>query len=157
MRAAEFVERLAGQGVRLSVEGGDLKFRGPRSALTPKTLDRLKAHKAEVIAYLRPAPERPLVKPPKVTPAALERVLADPPRWLEGSYLWAYRSGRFSVEQLALGVGAELRLSAYDDDAVAQVARILRGLGYRDSCAPPPFERNLTEFSQGDERSTTWT
>ena len=91
------------------------------------------------------------------TPAQVERVLAGPPRWWEVSYLWAYRSGRYTLEQLALGVGAELRLSAYDGDAVTQVVGVLRGLGYRDSCAPPPFERSLTDFSQRDEGSAVWT
>ena len=153
MRAAEFVEGLADQGVRLSVEGGDLEYRGPRSALTPEVLSRLKAHKAEVIVHLRPAP----VSPPKATPARVERLLADPPPWLAGSYLPAYRAGRHTLGVLAYAVTAALKLSPYDDDVVDDVAAIMRGLGYRDSCAPPPFEHDLTEFSQGDERRAMWT
>ena len=102
---------------------------------------------------LRPAP----VSPPKATPARVERLLADPPPWLAGSYLPAYRAGRHTLGVLAYAVTAALKLSPYDDDVVDDVAAIMRGLGYRDSCAPPPFEHDLTEFSQGDERRAMWT
>ena len=132
MRAAEFVEGLADQGVRLSVEGGDLKYRGPRAALTPETLDRLKAHKAEVIAHLRPAPEPPPVGSSKVTPEAVKRVMDRPPQWLAGSYLPAYKSGRYSLEVLALGIVAALGRSAYDQEVVREVMSILSRLGYGD-------------------------
>ena len=65
MSVAPLVEELVGKGVRLSVEGGELKCRGPKSALTPEIVARLKAHKAEVIAHLRPTPEAPPVKVPE--------------------------------------------------------------------------------------------
>jgi hypothetical protein len=47
------VEALAAKGVRLRAEGGDLKYGGPKSVLTPETLARLKAHKSEIVAVLR--------------------------------------------------------------------------------------------------------
>jgi hypothetical protein len=94
--------------------------------------------------------------PPKVTPGQVERLLADPPGWLAGSYLPAYRAGRHTLEVLAYAVTAALKLSPYDDDVVDDVAAILRGLGYRDSCAPPPFEHNLADSAQDDGRRTTW-
>ena len=65
MTPLELVEALTIKGVQLYVEGGALKYRGPKSALTPETLARLKAHKAEVIAHLRPTPEAPPVKVPE--------------------------------------------------------------------------------------------
>jgi hypothetical protein len=156
MSVAPLVEELVGKGVRLSVEGGELKCRGPKSALTPEIVARLKAHKAEVIAHLLPAPEAPPVEPPKATPGEVERLLENPPYWLAGSYLPAYHRGRHTLEVLAYAVTAALKLSPYDADAVGEIAEILRGLGYRDSCAPRPFEHNPTEFGQDDERGATW-
>ena len=157
MSVAPLVGELVGKGVCLSIEGDDLKCRGPKSALTPEIVARLKAHKAEVIAHLRPAPARP----PKATLAAVERILAAPPGWIAGSYLRGYRDGHSSLAALAYAVVAELKIEGHDvspyDDEVDEVADILRGLGYRDSCAPPPFGRGLTEFSQGDEGSAMWT
>jgi hypothetical protein len=158
MSVAPLVEELVGKGVRLSVEGGELKCHGPKSALTTEVVARLKAHKAEVIAHLRPAPTRP----PKATLAAVERILAAPPGWIAGSYLRGYRDGHSSLAALAYAVVAELKIeghdvSPYDDDFVDEVMDIMRGLGYPDGCASPPFEHALTDFGRGDERSATWT
>jgi len=135
MKPAALVRRLAGEGVRLSVDGGDLKCRGPKSALTPEVLADLKAHRAEVIAHLRPAPEPPPVKPAKVTPAAIERILESPPYWLAGSYLPAYRDGRCSLRGLAYAVTSALKIaghgvSAYGDGDVDDVAQILLDTGW---------------------------
>ena len=157
MNPLELVEALAGKGVRLSVEGGDLRCRGPRAALTPEVLARLKAHKAEVIAHLvSPAPETPPSGPPRVSPAAVDRLLEHPPYWLAGSYLPAYRRGRYSLAGLAHAVTAALKLSPYDDDVVDEVAQIMRGLGYRDSCAPKPFGRSLTELGEANAEDAAW-
>ncbi len=93
--------------------------------------------------------------PPKVTPGQVERILADPPPWLAGSYLPAYRAGRHTLEVLAYAVTAALKLSPHDD-VVDEITAILRGLGYRDSCAPPHFEHNPADSAQDDERRTTW-
>ena len=158
MNALELVEALAGKGVRLSVEGGDLKCRGPKSALTPETLAQLREHRAEVIAHLvsPPAPEAPLARPPRVSPAAVDRLLENPPYWLAGSYLPAYRRGRCSLGALAYAVTAALKLSPYDDDVVDEVARILRGSGYQDSSAPNPFGRSHTELGEANAEDTAW-
>jgi hypothetical protein len=61
----------------LEAHGERLRYY-PRSALTPDLLDRLKAHKAELLAMLRPAPSteaepeiathRPVPKLPKPKP-----------------------------------------------------------------------------------------
>ena len=59
MSVAPLVEELVGKGVRLSVECGELKCRGPKSALTPEVISRLKAQKSEVIAHLRSASAKP--------------------------------------------------------------------------------------------------
>lgn len=56
MRAAELLMDLGRLGIRLEADGERLRYR-PQSALTPDLLYRLKAHKAELLAMLRPAPE----------------------------------------------------------------------------------------------------
>jgi len=44
--------------IRLTfADGGGLEIDTPQNALTPDLLDRLKAHKADLLAMLRPAPE----------------------------------------------------------------------------------------------------
>lgn len=46
------------RGVRLAVaDAGGLEIDAPEDALTPDLLDRLKAHKADVLAMLQPAPD----------------------------------------------------------------------------------------------------
>jgi hypothetical protein len=75
MNPFELVETLAGKGVRLSVEGGDLKCRGPKWALTPETLAQLKAHKAEVLETLAQPPANDPVDPPKLNDESLEHWL----------------------------------------------------------------------------------
>ena len=72
MNPTELVETLAGKGVRLSVEGGDLKCRGPKSALTPETLAQLKAQKAEVLETLAQPPANDPVDTPKLNDESLE-------------------------------------------------------------------------------------
>ncbi len=69
-------------------------------------------------------------RPPRVTPEMVRRVMHDPPDFIAMSYLPAWRSGRFSTRVLAYGVAAALGLSAYDREAVDEVAGILEGLGY---------------------------
>ncbi len=157
MSVAPLVEELIEKGVRLSVEGGELKCRGPRSALTPEVISRLKARKAEVIAHLLPTP----VRLPKATPAAVERILANPPAWIAGSYLRGYRDGHSSLAALAYAVVAELKIeghgvSPYDDVVVDEVMDIMRGLGFRDSCAPPPCARALTELREANAEDKAW-
>jgi len=90
------------------------------------------------------------------TPAQVERILENPPYWLAGSYLPAYRRGRYSLAGLAYAVTAALKLSPYDDGVVDEVAKIMRGLGYRDSCAPKAFGRSLTELGETNAEDTAW-
>jgi hypothetical protein len=54
------LEDLDRRGVKVWVEGEDLRYRGPKKALTPEVLAELKAHKTEIISALRP-PERKTV------------------------------------------------------------------------------------------------
>jgi hypothetical protein len=56
MSAADLLLDLSRVGIRLEAHGERLRY-FPRSALTPDLLDRLKAHKADLLAVLRPAPE----------------------------------------------------------------------------------------------------
>lgn len=53
MNAAELLLELAGLGILLEAHGDRLRY-SPRSALTPDLLTRLKTHKAELLAILRP-------------------------------------------------------------------------------------------------------
>ena len=48
---AELLADLAVRGIRLEADGERLRYH-PRSALTPKLLERLKAHKADLLALL---------------------------------------------------------------------------------------------------------
>jgi len=56
MSAAELLLDLGRLGIRLEADGERLRY-CPRSALTPDVLGRLKAHKADLLAILRPAPD----------------------------------------------------------------------------------------------------
>lgn len=56
MSAADLLLDLGRLGIRLEAGADRLRY-FPRSALTPDLLDRLKAHKAELLAMLRPAPD----------------------------------------------------------------------------------------------------
>jgi hypothetical protein len=78
-------------GVRLALaDGGGLEIDAPQDALTPDLLARLKAHKADLLAILRPAPEVAPVNQADaaaVWQAALDRLEGDPlfpPDVLEG-------------------------------------------------------------------------
>ena len=62
MSAAELLANLDRLGVRLEAHGDRLRYQ-PRSALTPDLLVRPKAHKADVLAMLRPAPESTRTRP----------------------------------------------------------------------------------------------
>jgi hypothetical protein len=65
MNAGELFSKLARLGIRLKAEGDRLRF-APRSAVTPDLADRMKAHKAELLAMLRPVSDVALA-PPVVT------------------------------------------------------------------------------------------
>src|SRR5687768_5097553 len=55
---ADLLKDCDAHGIRLLLAGdGGLTIDAPQSALTPDLLGRLKAHKAELLAMLRPAPE----------------------------------------------------------------------------------------------------
>lgn len=61
MSAAEIVADLARRGIRLEADGERLRY-FPRSALTPDLLDRLKAHKAELLAAIERFEERAAIR-----------------------------------------------------------------------------------------------
>jgi TubC N-terminal docking domain len=56
--AAVLLADLAAAGVRLAVEGDRLRFT-PRAAATPDLIERLRKHKAEVIAVMTAPPTAP--------------------------------------------------------------------------------------------------
>jgi len=54
---ADLLTECEAHGIRLTATGnGELAIDAPRDALTSSLLERLKAHKAELLAMLRPAP-----------------------------------------------------------------------------------------------------
>jgi amino acid adenylation domain-containing protein len=53
MTTVEFVAHLRDQNIHLSYEGGNLKCRAPRGALTPKLRDELADRKLEILSLLR--------------------------------------------------------------------------------------------------------
>lgn len=73
---ADLLAECDAHGVRLLPAGdGGLTIDGPRRAMTPDLLDRLKAHKADVLAALRSAPDD--TPPP---PVATQNAEAKPTR-----------------------------------------------------------------------------
>lgn len=56
MSAAELLLNLGRAGIRLEADGDKLRY-FPRSALSPELLGWMKAHKFELLALLRPAPD----------------------------------------------------------------------------------------------------
>ena len=71
----------------------------------------------------------------RVSAEAVRRVMDRPPYWLAHSYIPAYKSGRYSLEVLALGVVAACGGSAYDQEAVDVAMNTLVNLGYGDAVA----------------------
>ena len=55
MSAGALLADLESRGVHVVAEGGSLRCRAPRGALTPADLDELRAHKAEILAELHGA------------------------------------------------------------------------------------------------------
>ena len=53
MRAAQLMADLTRLGIRLEAHGDRLRY-SPRSAVTPELVDRMKAHKPELLAMLQP-------------------------------------------------------------------------------------------------------
>jgi len=52
--ASDILRDCAAASIVLRAEGNDLAFDGPRSAVTPDLVDRMKAHKPELLAMLQP-------------------------------------------------------------------------------------------------------
>ena len=52
MFAHRLIDQLADAGIRLSAENGQLAFEGPSEVLTPKRIEELRRHKAELLAAL---------------------------------------------------------------------------------------------------------
>ena len=86
MSAADLLLDLSRLGIRLEADGERLRY-FPRSVLTPNLLGRLKAHKAELLTMLRPAPS---TKPePEIAPHRPVQKLQKPkPVCRCGSTAW---------------------------------------------------------------------
>jgi hypothetical protein len=57
--AAKIVRALRDRGVTLAADGNQLRFRGPKGAVTPRLLQELRDRKAEVLEFLRGSARRP--------------------------------------------------------------------------------------------------
>lgn len=53
MNLIDFLEELSAQDVELWIEGGRLRYYGPKSALTPSLLNKLRKHKVEILHLLQ--------------------------------------------------------------------------------------------------------
>ena len=71
MTTVALVQRLEAAGCSLALEGGAVKLRGPREALTAELIAEARRHKAELLEYLRrslptvgsePRPPAPLTR-----------------------------------------------------------------------------------------------
>jgi predicted RNA methylase len=51
-KVVELMEYLKVRSVSLGLAGENIRFRGPKQALTPEIMDEMKSHKAEIISYL---------------------------------------------------------------------------------------------------------
>lgn len=57
MTAEAILDQARSRGIRLSVTGGELRYRAPAGALTPELRAGLVEHKPVILALLRPAPD----------------------------------------------------------------------------------------------------
>ncbi len=53
MNVQQLVNDLRRRGITLEPAGDKLRWRGPKGAMTPELLERLRQHKPEVLEYLR--------------------------------------------------------------------------------------------------------
>jgi len=53
MTANQLLERMAARGVRITLDGGDLRVDAPMGMLTDEDRNRLKSYKAELLWHLR--------------------------------------------------------------------------------------------------------
>ena len=80
MSTVELLADLSRLGIRLEADGGRLRYH-PRSAVTADLISRLKAHKADLLALLRPMPDPPSVDPTDAAAlwqAAVDRLEGNP-------------------------------------------------------------------------------
>ena len=80
MNPSEIIAEIAKLGVALRVEGANLVHRGPRGALRPEHIAKLKAHKPAIVAELdgRPMPSPPTAAPSPRPAMVPGRLLATP-------------------------------------------------------------------------------
>ena len=73
MKTSEFLAQLTSLGIRLSLEGGDLRIKAPKGALTPEVREELAARKPELVELLgAPAAARAPASLPPIEPASRE-------------------------------------------------------------------------------------
>jgi hypothetical protein len=85
MSPAALIATLRERGFILAADGDQLRFRGPREAVTPDLLAQLRIHKSEILSALRPTAQvvlRPApltAERPKLDPASKGRPNLGPP------------------------------------------------------------------------------
>lgn len=79
MSATELRNDLAQRGIKLAVHGDLLRY-SPRSAITPDLLERMSAHKEELLTIVRNEAQAPVIDstdPTAVWQATLDRLEGD--------------------------------------------------------------------------------
>ncbi|GAB6040072.1 non-ribosomal peptide synthetase [Endothiovibrio diazotrophicus] len=108
---SELLQALRDAGVRLSLDGGELRYKAPRGALTPLLRERLKAHKEEVVRLLaRPAEEGTL---PEARPDPAHRHDPFPLTDIQHAY-WVGRSSEIELGNVATHSYLEVDASDLD-------------------------------------------
>jgi len=51
-KVVEIIEYLKARNVYLGLAGENIRFRGPKQAITPEIVDEMKSHKAQIVSYL---------------------------------------------------------------------------------------------------------
>ncbi|MFC0623423.1 non-ribosomal peptide synthetase [Kribbella deserti] len=112
MTTEEFIAELQGIGVQLWEESGQLRFRGPKGAMTPEWLAALKERKAEVLAALQ-AVRTTVVAAPE------DRFEPFPLTDVQGAYLLG-RNDAFGYGGVACHVYLEVGYAELDPDRTAR-------------------------------------
>jgi hypothetical protein len=143
------LHELQGAGVEVYLAGEKVKLRGSRTTLTPELLDRVKEHKAELLAALTgPPSDMPLVTEPDVLDTAqVEAVCRLMDKAGAVAFKWVLGAGgradqyeeelAFSHRDADLTAAVDYLLHLHKPDGENRADQILKLLG-----APlTPYER----------------
>lgn len=118
MNVASLIAELEGRSILLSLDGGQIRYRSPRQALTDADREALRAHRGEIIAYLharnagrasRAAP--PLAGP--LTPSIVQEM------WL------AFAGGAEEGKPVAINISLIGQFKAAPEAVIAAVRQVI--------------------------------